>query len=209
MEFMEPSENLSVYHYTLPAIVTPPQGGGAAPIPFNWFTDTLSKPVTAGSLLPYHVLAQNVIALVILPKLSKQDAATLTGISSGDPDSALAPYYYYNSAITGEVGTNKALNSRNQLPPVLQVTMVAIDDVSAARKMPKLSDAEDLVKNTLGLSKRFLVASKYHNDLDMHTPGTTSDPSLEDLLIQNKINYRIFSTNVSIRGAKWSRATTK
>ncbi len=211
MEFMQPSNDLSVYQYTLPAIANPPTATTTAPIPFNWFTDALSTPAGSTAVPPYHVLSENIIALVILPKLSKQDAGTLTKLSPAQQDVALAPNYFYNSGITGEVANSPLLNSRNQLPPVVQVTMVAIDEGSAQRMMPTMDQAQTFVQSTLKLPQRFLDASKFQTDLQSNPSvgAGAGGTSLEDALIANRINYRIFTTNVSIRAAKWSQATTK
>ena len=42
-------------------------------------------------------------------------------------------------------------------------------------------------------------------DMTNH-PDISSDPSLEAYFIQREISYRIFTTNVTIERAKWSRA---
>jgi uncharacterized protein (TIGR02599 family) len=208
MELMQPANDAnkpSIYQWTLPWLST--SAPNASPIPFTWFTDLMS-----GSSSPryYHVLAENVIALFILPKLSKEDQAAIPS-GAVNPDSALAPNYYYNSETSGQSAVAPILNSKNQLPPILQVTMVAIDEPSAQMAMPNAARATTFIETTLNLSTLFTDATKYASDLQANPPppAVVNPNSLEALLIANKVNYRIFTTNVSIRSAKWSQAQVK
>ncbi len=209
MELMQPanvpSTTPTVYTYTLPAVVNP-----STPVPYTWFTaaiDPTAAGVAGSGTNNYHVLAENVIALIILPKLSKQDAANL---SVTNPDTALAPYYAYDSGTVGQgTSTNTMLNSKNQLPPTVQLTMVAIDETSALRAMPDLNTATNLVRTLTGVGSAFTNANSYATDLLYNPPPPASaqnQTSLEYQLISKGISYRIFTTNVSIRSAKWSQA---
>ena len=168
MELMQPSEAMTLYSYT---------SGNSTYAGKEWFTDAL-----AGTSPPVHVLAENVIALVLLPKLTPQEDSTGT---------LLSPSYTYDSTVKRATA---AINSKNQLPPVVQITMVAIDETSANRMTA--ADNADLQTE---LGKRFTgsdqSASQYADDLT----------KLEQYLVDKRINYRIFTTNVSIKGAKWSR----
>jgi uncharacterized protein (TIGR02599 family) len=200
MELMQSADQVTIYSSTLPGVNNP---ATLTPTDFSWFT----KPLTSnGNINSFHVLAENIIALIILPKLSKQDQANY-----GVPDSALAPNYYYNSETSGPAASGAAsyLNTKNQLPPVVQVTMVAIDEASASRLMSNATSAANLL-TLLQINSHFTDATKYQNDLEQNPTSGAADPnSLEQLLINNQISYRIFSTNVSIRAAKWSQAQTK
>lgn len=160
MEYVEPAENLAVYA-----------------TPDSWF------PASAeGRRANAHVLAENVVALILLPRLSPQEDAT---------GSALAPYYAYDSTCGG--------HSKNQLPPMVQVALVAIDEASAGRMTS--ADAAALQARIEGL---FRDAGSFESDL-RKTTSQADDASLEAALLVRKINYRIFTTNVILRGAKWSR----
>jgi uncharacterized protein (TIGR02599 family) len=216
MELMQPSNQLTVYNDTLPYILSP-SANAALGVKFDWFTQAIQAgPSTATSVGGFHVLAENVIALIILPKLSKQDLQDPQNqtVLGSVPDAALAPNYYYNSAGTGQATITPLLNSKNQLPPVVQVTMVAVDESSISRLMSgaDVSTSETQAQQlmaTLGITggTRFVDATKYESDLLMNpTVGAADKKCLEQVLIDNKIIYRIFTTNVSIRAAKWSRA---
>jgi len=183
MEVMQPSEDMTLYKYTTVTPNVPDSGSTYAGK--AWFTDALDPssavPPSATSP-PVHVLAENVIALVLLPKLAPQEDSTGT---------LLSPSYTYDSTVKRATA---AINSKNQLPPVVQITMVAIDETSANRMTA--ADNADLQTE---LGKRFTgsdqSASQYADDLT----------KLEQYLVDKRINYRIFTTNVSIKGAKWSR----
>jgi len=164
MELMQPSEAMTLYKYT---------SGSSIYAGKEWFTDAL-----AGDPPPVHVLAENVIALVLLPKLTPQEDSTGT---------LLSPAYSYDSTVKRATA---AINSKNQLPPVVQITMVAIDETSANR----LTAADNTALQTK-LGTLFTNATQYAADL----------ATLEQYLVDKRINYRIFTTNVSIKGAKWSR----
>ena len=179
MEFMQPSNDLSVYSKTV---------GNANYNGHEWFTDSLN-----GTAPPVHVLAENIIAMVVLPKLSKSEDSS--GIR-------LSPNFQYDSTFDTQAANPTAdpnLNPKNQLPPVVQVTLVAIDEASALRMLD--ADWTALSAKVEGL---FQDASQFDTDLRKQ-PGGAVDNSLESYLISHKLGYRIFTANVSLRGAKWSR----
>ncbi|MGB8355540.1 MAG: Verru_Chthon cassette protein C [Chthoniobacteraceae bacterium] len=176
-----------------------------------WFTD----PFGASPPLK-RTIAENVIALIILPMRSPNDPA----ISGTTSYAQLAPHYAYDSKAWASTPSNPvAVNTdssplvptmRNQLPPVVQVTMVAIDEPSAARlaskngtTMPTFTDSNALPG---GLSSIFqtvttpsgISSGKYGDEY------LTDLASLEKALVNQHMTYRVFSTSVSISQAKWS-----
>jgi uncharacterized protein (TIGR02599 family) len=149
-ELWQPSENLSVYAST-PAT--------------NWFAAT-----------PSSTLAENIIALVILPKLPEKE----------DPEADdLAPSFGYDSTDSSRT------NTVNQLPPLVQVVMVAIDE-SSAKRFENGNTAPTYGVDWAGL---FQTADKLQADLQ----------SLEAQLAANNVTYQIFNSSIPIEGAKWSR----
>jgi uncharacterized protein (TIGR02599 family) len=199
MEMMEPSESLSLYKYT-----SGPDGV-ASYKETAWFTDPLAL---TGTHSVTHVLAENIIALVILPKLSPGNQA-----AGNYDDASLAPGYFYNSTgydVNGasrlSTVSDKNLNPTNQLPPVVQLTLVAIDETSAMRMGdPGAQKLLSAIGNGLGNGPLFSQASNFKADLITSVGGLKS---LENYLIENKINYRIFTTDISIKTAKWSQEQT-
>ncbi len=181
-ELMQPTNSLSIYSYT--SGIT---GGVANNLSYtgrDWFSIAMNLPDTATNPpRPVHVLAENVIALVILPRLSQTKDPTGT---------LLAPQYTYDSTATN---SNPDINPKNQLPPLLQVTMVAIGEASAAR----LAQGQGSTMPDLGLGSLFANASQMESDLN----------TLQQTLTNRHITFRVFSTDVAIKGAQWSRDEVK
>ncbi len=178
MELMEPTENLSVYNYT--ATNRAYQGT-------DWITNSLGLPETNR---PSHVLAENVIALILLPKHTPGDLARW---GSSYTAASLSPNYVYSSATNLNSSTGDVrLNTRNQLPPVIQVTIVAVDEASAIRFPSVLANLGN--DSPQGYGDLFTNAANFDADL----------LTLQGMLATNKINFRVFTTDVMVKGAKWS-----
>jgi uncharacterized protein (TIGR02599 family) len=139
-------------------------------------------------------LADNIVALIILPKKAVKDRVKATRLNE------LAPGFEYDSwrVLTKDTTEGLANASRdNLLPPIVQVVMIAIDEPSAIRanytpaNPPKWT--KDLFQDPVATSSedRFLAEIQ----------------KLEDNLQKDssRINYRVFSTDVVIRGSKWSQ----
>jgi uncharacterized protein (TIGR02599 family) len=182
MELMEPTENLVVYNYT---------SGNRNYTNIDWISNSMANPTNR----PAHVLAENVIALIVLPKLSPTDISNWNSQGSNYSVSSLAPSYTYDSSQnlnSNPIDVN--LNTHHQLPPVIQVTLVAVDETSAVRFANTYSNLKDKFSSF----NLFQYASNLPTDLT--TLGT--------ILSGNQINYRIFTTDVMIKGAKWSGSQT-
>jgi uncharacterized protein (TIGR02599 family) len=213
MEMMQPTASMNIYRYTsgLPGMSASAIVNLRSYKGLEWFRGALTSSTnnqnSAETLS--HPLATNIVALAILPKLSEQDAEA-NGLTDEEKDTILAPNYYYHSAEIGAAKNGGAraglLNSKHQLPPVIQVTMVAIDETSA-RRLNVESPTEDPLKVR---DANFLTtAANYSEDLLYKQTGGGGDSSLERRMIDQKLNYRIFSSNIYLRGAKWSKEQTK
>ncbi len=166
-EFMQPSEKMAVYKY---------QDNG------KWYTEPLSEKAP-----PVRTLAENIVALVLVPKLAPDDAAARAG-------KVLTKDFYYNTLLEAE---DEEIDSRHQLPPLVQVTMVAIDEASARSLEERFAQRPNLGVDVDGLFKE--VAK-----LQRSTDGVPGDiDELERRLAALKVSYRVFSSNVIIRAAKW------
>ena len=209
MEFMQPSEQMSLYDPITNS--------------YEWFTVGLTSPAP-----PVRVLAENVLTLIILPKLSKADEDNRASKQSVQA-AMLSPYYVYDSTLTlnpGGTGSDTGvINPKNQLPPILTVTMVAIDERSAerladkycqgaAQGSPTQSQAAmglDIAASKVGVnySNLFTDAARLEDDTNTSQPGDGDLYDIERILTNEGCTYRVFTSNVSIRGAKWSRVQTK
>jgi uncharacterized protein (TIGR02599 family) len=195
MELMEPTENLSVYNYT-----SGTNSSGAYNSTTYTNVDWISNSMTLTTNRPAHVLAENVIALIFLPKLSPTDIATWNTSSSNYYSTAsLAPNYIYDSSqnLNSNSPIDSNLDTHNQLPPVIQVTMVAVDETSAIRFANTYSNLMNS-STPQGYANLFQSASNLPADLQ----------TLGSILTAKGFNYRIFTTDVMIKGAKWSGSQT-
>jgi len=169
MELMEPTESLSVYNYT-----TNKNYDGV-----DWVSNSLALPEETR---PVHVLAENVIALILLPKLAPADRI------GAYTESSLASNYIYNSA--DRTQSNSYINPHHQLPPVMQVTMIAVDETSFVRHTNYMSNVLPSK-----LSQLFGESENLKADLQ----------DLQSDLNANKINYRVFTTDVMLKESIWSK----
>lgn len=211
VELQEPSDSFSLYQREAEWAARSPN------VPYtdrDWFSAPLGNIPKATDTnppaRPVHALAENVVALIVLPKLTKADQKN----AAGDPlydDSSLSPYYLYDSTSTSNYSQSSPntsppnpdtpdarveLNPKNQLPPIIQVTMVAVDEASFLRYQTSRPD------QTLPLDVGFAsnaTSVNYAADLQ----------SLQNTLQRNRLNYRVFTTNVSLKSAKWSRDQTQ
>jgi uncharacterized protein (TIGR02599 family) len=137
------------------------------------------------------VLADNVVALIILPKVAQKDREVSTRIDD------LAPNYMYDSwrILAKDPLWPQRAARYNQLPPILQVTMIAIDEPSASRIADKYRD--QLPAWSDGLFQRVTNEEDFRTELAKLEKKIAEDPT--------KPSYRVFSTDVVIRGSKWSR----
>ena len=136
----------------------------------TWFT------AFAGSAVP---VADNVIALIVRP----QDPGSLTQVPPNDS-------YFYDSTLNATADPQPI--TANQLPPVVQVTMVAIDETSAKRLENGSTPPAAIAAAMAG---KFSDPANYQADLDALTASLRS----------SRINYRVFSSAVPIRESKWTK----
>lgn len=159
MEIWQSSENLGIYSSNNPSGTLPPAN--------PWYSTNQSS-----------MLAENIIALIIRPRLPEREDPTGNALVTSS--------FIYNSADTNRT------NTINQLPPVVQVTMVAIDERSALRNENGTSMPDYGVTN---FSQLFTTPANFQQDLK----------TLEDGLVSKNITYQVFDTLVPLEGAKWSR----
>ena len=191
MELWDPAERNPIYSFT-----SGPMGRAYAGR--EWF-----RGVFASNHPPVRVLAENIVALIITPRLAPADEAAVKSSGENADYSPLAPNFLYDSAPVATPSdprySDGRLNPIHQLPPLLEVTMVAVDELSAKRLGRAWQSADPF---EIG---RYFRDTR-HTGQELHLDG--SPDSLESRLIQQHLNYRLFTTNVVIRGAKWSQTKT-
>lgn len=112
--------------------------------------------------------------------------------SEGRSQEWIAPNYEYDSTKEWQTGqspnASRPQGVQHMLPPLLRITMVAIDEPSAL-KLELANTGGNLIPGNL-----FSNTGQYDADLK----------TLAAKLIEEKLSYRVFSTTVALRGAKWS-----
>jgi hypothetical protein len=201
MEMLQPTESLGVYF------------GG----PNDWF---VNNAVNTAANVNSRIVAENVIALVLLPELPpSQD-------SSGPPGTALAPNYNYNSRVgllaasdaewpganpsfpvdsftaTSSSGTTSGTR-HHQLPPLMHVVMIVIDEPSAIRLQGNSITVPTAINLAAINPPIFTSAANLATDIVSVQKICNATAGN---LTSNKmpLNYRIFNSDVILRQAKWS-----
>lgn len=140
------------------------QFGSAAVLPPSnlWFTSPLAES---------RVLAENIILLVVRPRSGQ-------GTDLG----------YTLDTRLGQNDTPQPVTS-NQLPPLLDLTMIAVSEAS----MNRTNATNGYVLPASALS-RFSTPSQYEDDFQ----------AFSELLDQAKLDYRLFSQQIALPASKWS-----
>ncbi len=142
----------------------------------NW----LQPLIASGTVLP--VLAENVVMLIVLPQRVANDAGP-----------ALAPAFSYDSRDTANRLT------LDQLPPRLEVILVAIDETSAA-----------LLAAQNGSSPPQLISTDFFQhgaqpDAALQASQLAADlAAVDQSLTSRKIGHRIFQREILLPAADWS-----
>ncbi len=157
--------------------------------PSNWYKQDAATST--------RVVADNILLLLLSPRVADQG----TKATATNPW-WIAPNYHYNSLdvdnstpgldpVTVQADGTALQGTQHLLPPLVQVTLVAIDEVSAARWSQKRGDnGVDVLRESRA---HFTDASRYEQDLAL----------LRLYLEQQKLNYRVFSSTVTLRNAAW------
>ncbi len=168
----------------------------------EWYQDVLTTGVqstqeTAQTRAFTRPIAENIIALVISPQLE------VTGNTKVLPY-IIAPNYIYDSTLMLNPGASLVENSpqgtQHLLPPLLKVSMVALDE----RSGEFLSRTENSQMRTQLLQS---IAGKLQNaaSLAEELDGVDGKAgTLVQLLLDQKLNYRVFSTTIALKQARWS-----
>ncbi|XHR30631.1 MAG: prepilin-type N-terminal cleavage/methylation domain-containing protein [Chthoniobacteraceae bacterium] len=126
-------------------------------------------------------LCENVIALIVWPRLSAGADVTGTQLTSNYQYDSQKNANSYPQPITA-----------NQLPPTVQVTLVVIDDASAVRLDTHSDTPPQVIYNAL--QNKFTDVTKYQQDLS----------SLASILTTHRIKYQIRNISVVLQESKWS-----
>ena len=193
MEFRQPTEYLTIYKLNLREKKEADQAElyawfnkGLYSVNSEWNT-TLDGREQKGFFRTTRVVAENICGMILRPREADEKL-------KGDADE-LAPDYVYDSRRFQWDGSGRAATrSRHQLPPVIDVTFIAVDEGSfntlCQREGIKTADDDpDLVGKDY-----FKTAKDFRKDLE----------KVELSLKEKKLEYRIFNTSIRIRESKWT-----
>jgi len=129
------------------------------------------------------VIAQNVILMLFWPRLPEEEDTT---------GNALSENFLYNSRSGANVVPQPL--TANQAPPLVQVTLVAVDEISMRRLSDAATPPTEIVSALQSLF-RISTSDAYAADLGV----------LEARLNAAKIGYQVFTATIPIRESKWSK----
>jgi uncharacterized protein (TIGR02599 family) len=192
MEVAQPAERNGIYESTCAL-----DGNGVAVYTYDlgWLARLIltASGDPAQPPLEKQPLAENVIALALLPRLSP--------LQSVKPDE-LTKDFSYDSRAWEDPAKSVDSRLRNQLPPLVELVLVSIDEPSA-QKLAQLYGGADrssppfanpAVRAKVDLDALFKDPTKLDEDIK----------TLETGLGSLQMSYRVFRTTVGMHGAKWA-----
>lgn len=195
MEFRQPTEYLQVYKLNLREMKSPNQKKM-----YEWFTEglfsvnsvwnTQTKASTNDTFFrTVRPIAENVVAMIILPR---EADSTSTNKKIED----LAPDYLYDTRRWQWSSPTAAIakQTRHQLPPILDVTFIAVDETSFSNYASRTGIVSVDEDPKLISDELFGKADKQIKDFE----------EIEKYLTEIGLDYRIFSTTIRLRESKWT-----
>lgn len=185
MEYSPPAEKNIIYSL--------PQPTGTNIYSKAWFADAgaaFNVNETALNQTATRPVADNILTLIISPR---REPKTAGEAESPSGPTQIANSYVYDSSSLGVTSSSSPQGTRHLLPPLVRVVLVAIDERSAER----LSEASGTSTSPpFGDNLNTPFTSAHNLDAEVQQLVTT--------LNEKKVNYRIFSSTIQLRGAKWS-----
>jgi uncharacterized protein (TIGR02599 family) len=134
------------------------------------------------------VVADNIIAMILRPRAANQ----IEGVA-GASAPPIAPDFHYDTRRFQWEGGVRGQQSRHILPPILDITFVAVDENSFIQfaAQEKIRSAED--DPVLVNESYFRESQQFNKDLQ----------NLEQDLQRRKLDYRVFTTSVRLRESRW------
>ncbi len=150
----------------------------------SWFKQSLGGIGEGDFESHLNPIAENILTLVVSPR----DSLEVSSASRKATYSRIAPNYRFDSN-SSEEGFSEF---SQQVPPLVRVTMVAIDEAAAVRYTdPGGALPTEFIARMSGLFKN---TDSYNEDIQ----------KLTDALNELKVSHKVFSSMVMLRSAKWS-----
>ena len=200
MQFVQPAENMTLYSQTAASYVKTN--------PTYTFVYAPQWPITAMGNSPASVrpVANNVVALLLLPAMSTTDTSgslvTTSGTLGWTYDSQVAAQGG-KAALENPATINPATSAFNRLPPVIRVVLYTIDEASAKKAVS--------IQNMPGCLYQYQSIQLFQNPAILYPTmsGTTVTDvgdlaRFESVLVQNKLTFRRFEAAVQLPPQPWS-----
>lgn len=211
MEFSPTAEKNRIYDASLRPLINPDTGLPNTNFSKKWFLEAANSKGDNTSAISQtsssntenessraftRPVAENILALIISPQMPSVGQAAIKPYR-------IAPEYSYDSLLIQSPGAQVTgddqsgfgpQGTQHVLPPVLNVTMVALD----ARGGERLSNEAEKALREKMISKvttRFTSVAKYDEDLI----------ALKKDLQEARLAYRVFTTSIPLTAARWSR----
>jgi len=168
----------------------------------EWYEDVLNTGVqsaqeTAQTRAFTRPIAENIIALVISPQVEATGNTTVAPY-------AIAPLFVYDSTLKVNPGSSpinaSPQGTQHLLPPLLKVSMIALDERSG-EFLAREENSQMRTELLTSIAGKLQNAASLVEELD-GDQGKTG--TLVQLLLDKKLNYRIFSTTIALKQSRWS-----
>jgi uncharacterized protein (TIGR02599 family) len=143
-------------------------------------------------------VADNIIALVISPQNEQ------TNGNGGVPPESIAPIYEYDSTLTVNPSANtngSPQGTQHLLPPLLKITMISLDS-AAGERLAEAGNQGEQQQLSAALAPLFHQAQGYNNPSSTYYQDLTT---IQNFLVGRHLNYRVFTTTIVMKQARWSR----
>ncbi len=196
MEFRQPTEYFQAYKLGLRDL---PNSSSRTQL-YRWFAEGLysvnsewntqvQPSGTVGFFRTTRVVSDNIIAMILRPRAANQ----MQQGGGGGNAAPIAPDYHFDTRRFQWEGGPAGQLSRHILPPILDITFVAVDENSflqfAARENIRSAEDDPVLVN----ESYFRQFSQFNQDLQ----------NLERDLQRRKLDYRIFTTSIRLRESRW------
>ncbi len=191
MEYSPPTELNTVYAYALQNA-----GNLASPLSRNWFSEragvvTNASRSTAGAVMLTRPVADNIVALIISPRRELKNPQEVEAVSG---PTQIAPSYAYDSSARDNIGyAPSPQGTQHLLPPLVRIVLIAIDEKSA--EMLSMGSGGGSTP-PLGTTVNGALTQAHNLEAEVQ--------EIVKQLNQRRLNYRVFTTTIQLRGSKWS-----
>ena len=184
MEYRQPTERLALFDDDFAAGKALSESLSSSDIN-RWFSDSMTRVENSSPV------AENILTMILTPRAPGK----VTGQSLEETD--IAPDYHFDSRrYQWEKENSLSGITRHQIPPVIDMTLVALTEASWKRFDEAGGDAIGLLEFVNSL---FSKSGRFEKDLK----------TLEEKLAGLNLDHRMFSTTIALRSGKWITSPQK